>query len=325
MNASIEYNSLIQRTAILISYWLLLFSNILSIACSILLLTLLIYDRNLRRALHNHLIIIILFVNLASQLIDNSSYLSFLDHRRVLPSTPAMCIVWILVAYQFYVTSTLIVALASVQRHILIFYHRQCLSTSRRRFFVHYLPIVFLLAYSFTYGLTVTILLIKDNYPFDFSFRMCGGLSKWILNYPSLSIYDLLLHGLLPTPVITVASIGLLVRVVRQKRRLLGRIEWQKQRKMTIQLLSVSCLFIVINLPPIFLQILIITGLGNDLVGLIEASWILGYLTYYQSILIPFVCLFPLLSSLRTTWKKIFRSPVHLLNRHTAKVTPLPT
>lgn len=308
-----------------IRFWPLLILNVPSVICSVFLLTLLLYDRNLRTALHNHLIIILLFVNLISQLLDNPAYLSYLDHRQVWPATPAMCIIWILVAYQFYITSTLIVALASVQRHILIFYQRQCLSTSKRRLYAHYLPISILLIYSFTYGIVVLILLIRDNYPYDFSARMCGGLSEWILNYPSLSIFDLIINGLLPAPIIAVASMALLIRVLRQKKRLLRRIEWQKQRKMTVQLLSISCLFIVINLPPIIMYVLEMLFSKKYLMGFDVVLLIFRLLTYYQSVFLPFICWIPLWKNSKLLVSKLIRNHVTEISwkQRTGRVYPM--
>ena len=177
MNASAQLNKTADEILLSLGFWFLASSNGLSVVCSVFLLILLIYDRNLRTALQNHLVIILLIVNLASQFTDNPAYLTYLYHHQVRPATATMCIVWIFAAYQFYVASTLIVALASVQRHILIFYHRQLLSTSRRRFFAHYLPIIILLLYLLSYGVVMILLLVKDSHPFDFSARTCGGLS----------------------------------------------------------------------------------------------------------------------------------------------------
>lgn len=104
---------------------------------------------------------------------------------------------------------------------------------------------------------------------------------------------------------------------------MLRRVEWHKQPKMTIQLLSIACLFIVINMPPIFIQITIMTGVENNLVEFYEAKSFFGYSTYYQSILLPFVCLFPLLSNVRTTLKKIVRPGAYPTLRLKVKIAPI--
>ena len=292
-----------------VRFWLLVITNVPSIICSGGLLWVLFSDRALRNALHNHIVIILLLVNLVSQFIDNIAYLLFLRLGVVWPPTPAMCIAWMLAAYQFYVTSTLLVALGSIQRHMLIFHHR-CLATSRRRFLLHYFPITLLLFYCLSYGIALATLMIVDHYPYDYTARMCGGLSQWIQNYPTLSIYDVIVNELLPAPVIGVFSVALLIRVLRRKRRLLGRIEWPKQRKMTIQLLSVSTLFCAINLPPILIYVTETLVGKKHLPGVDIAYTCFSYLTYYQSVLLPFVCLPPLWKNYKKMLRQIF--PYHL-------------
>ena len=231
-------------------FWPLLLTNVVSVGCSLFLLTVLFTDQGLRKAMNNHLIMILLLVNLFSQCIDNGAYLNYLCMGTVWPATPVMCVLWILVAYQFYVTSTLLVALASIERHFLVF-QNPGLWTGKRRLLMHYIPIAALLVYCLVYGLVLVTLIAKDGFPYGYSLRMCGSLATWIQNYPSLSLFDLIVNELLPTPIIGLFRIALLVRVLRQKQRIHRRIEWRKQRKMTIQLLSIAALFFVINFPPI--------------------------------------------------------------------------
>ena len=294
-----------------IRFWPLLITDIPSIICSVVLLCVLFGDRNLRNALHNHIVILLLLVNLVSQFVDNIAYLLFLRLRNVWPSTPAMCVIWILAGYQFYVTSTLLVALASIQRHVLIFHHRYLLSC-RRRFLLHYVPIILLLFYCLSYGVALLTLMIIDGYPYNYAARMCGGLSKWIQNYSTLSIYDVILNELLPIPVIGVFSATLLFRVLRRKRRLLGRVEWRKQRKMSIQLLSVSTLFFTVNLPPILLYLIETMVAKKNLPGMDTAYACFSYMTYYQSVLLPFVCVPPLWKNCKKILGKLFKD--HLLD-----------
>ena len=59
-------------------FWPLLLTNIVSIGCSLFLLTVLFIDQGLRKAMNNHLIMILLLVNLVSQCIDNGAYLNYL-------------------------------------------------------------------------------------------------------------------------------------------------------------------------------------------------------------------------------------------------------
>jgi hypothetical protein len=64
-----------------------------------------------------------------------------------------------------------------------------------------------------------------------------------------LSAVDWTVNGGLPIIVITIANISLVIRVVWQKHRLHQIISWQKQRHMTLQLLSISCLYMIAWFP----------------------------------------------------------------------------
>jgi hypothetical protein len=284
-----------------IRFWLLLVFDIPSVACSIFLLYHLFVNKTLRRVLNNHIIIVLLLVNFVSQLIDTSTYLNYLRSGKVWTSTPAMCIVWIIAGYQFYVFSTLLVALASIERHILVFHHTW-ISTWRRRLLIHYMPLVILLLYCTSYGMVLVGLLLRDGYSYDYEKQFCGTLAIWIQNYPILSILDLIFNEIMPAPLIAIFSIALLVRVLLLKKRIHRRIQWSKQRKMSIQLLSISTLFLLINFPPILLYIAILIQGEENLPGNAGAHVYFNYLTYYQITLLPFICL----GSLPEISKKFF-------------------
>ncbi|CAF3905439.1 unnamed protein product, partial [Rotaria sp. Silwood1] len=52
-------------------------------------------------------------------------------------------------------------------------------------------------------------------------------------------VWDIAINKMLPTLTIVVFSIALLVRVLLQRRRIHQHIQWQKHKKMTIQLLAI--------------------------------------------------------------------------------------
>lgn len=56
--------------------------------------------------------------------------------------------------------------------------------------------------------------------------------------------------------VIIVANILLIARVIRQKLRVPGGIHWRKQRRMTLQLLSISILFLISWLPSLIIGLI---------------------------------------------------------------------
>ena len=101
---------------------------------------------------------------------------------------------WTFVDYLCYSTQLVGFGYASVERHILIF-HSNWVSTKKKQFFVHYLPVTTVLIYSILYYVNI-----------------------------------------------------------RQKSRMSRSVEWSKQRKMTIQLLSISTLYFIFMGPRTLLQ-----------------------------------------------------------------------
>jgi hypothetical protein len=129
-----------------VRFWIYLLGDIPSIICSIFVLYHLLFDRTLRHALNNHVIIILLIIELT----DVPWTLHYYLYNTNMIETPAFCIIWGWINFGLYVTQLLVFAWASLERHILIF-HDQWVSTKRKRFFVHYLPPILILAYCFIY------------------------------------------------------------------------------------------------------------------------------------------------------------------------------
>ena len=75
-----------------------------------------------------------------------------------------------------------------------------------------------------------------------------------------LGKWELFAHQGISTLIIVVFSVALIVRVVWQKRTMARSIHWRKYRKMTIQLLSVSMLYLLLNSPAV--SIVIATQFG---------------------------------------------------------------
>ena len=100
------------------------------------------------------------------------------------------------------------------------------------------------------------------------------------------------MHVIVPTFVILFFSGALFLRVIFQKRRLLARTQWRKHRKMIIQLLSVSSLLMVFNLPIAILMLAHLCGMSED-AGVVFGQYAY-FLTYGIPLLLPFVCLLSL-------------------------------
>lgn len=293
-------------------FWLLLIFDIPAITCSLFVLYHLLFDRAQRRALHNHTIIVLIIIALIFQLIDISWYLDFIRRGIVWPQTPAHCLVWWLVDLGFYNTDAIILAWASTERHILIF-HNRWISTQKQRFFVHYLPLLILLLYTTIYY-TIVIFFPPCENTYLYTLPVCAAIPCHLL-HPILGIWEMGVHGCLSTIIIAFASISLLIRAIMQKRRHQA-FQWKKFRKMIIQLLFISTLYLLFNLPIMTMWLARQCGLPAD-VG-VEEELVAFFITYWVMMLLPIVSLISL-----PNWKKKIFKLVNWEWRHQTTVIPI--
>ena len=215
-------------------------------------------------------------------------------------TTPAFCRIWVFIDAAVYVIIGMLMAWASIERHILIF-HQNWIATKMNRFLIHYLPMIVCSAYpTVFYGLIFFIL--PCDVEFDYTSATCSFYSC-ISDDHSLGFWDSLLNFILPIFVIVVFSLALLARVLYRRYRVNGRIEWRNYRKMALQLLSISAIYFIFLLPPMVLNTAYAVGLPWD--GGSDYYWATSYLGYYTVLLTPFVCVVSL-PELRRKCKQLF-------------------
>jgi hypothetical protein len=294
-------------------FWLLLIFVVPSITCSLFLLYHLLFDRTLRHALNNHTIIVLLILAFIFQLIDIPWYLDFIRRGIVWPQTPAHCLVWWFVDLGVYNTTAIVLAWASIERHILIF-HTRWISTQKKRFFVHYLPLILLLLYATIYY-TDLIFFPPCEQTYAYTLPVCGATPCHIL-HPVFGLWEMGVHGCLCTMIIACSNIALLIRVIIQKRRHNRLFQWKKYRKMIFQFVFLAALYVTFNLPIMILLIARQCGLPAD-VG-VQEQLVAFFLTYWVMLLLPFVSLI----SLPELKKKLMKL-VHRQGQHQATVYPI--
>ena len=271
-----------------IRFWLLLILDVLSIICTLVVLFHLIGQRKLRQSISNHVIIILLVFGLATQLIDVPFYLAFIAHHGlVVPSTPAICLVWWFAALAMYNGGTVLMAWAAFERHIVVFHSGWTLNR-RGRLLVHYLPLLTLILYIFVFYIYVFLIFACDN-PYEYRLPQCNA-SPCYQADPFLGLWDFVGNNILPSLLVALFSGVLIIRVIRQKRRLHQQIQWRKQRRMIIQLVAISALNIVINVPLNLVGLARFCGLPKDY-G-VAAQLYFYFSCYFLIFLFPFVCLF---------------------------------
>jgi hypothetical protein len=267
-------------------FWIILFSNILSIICCLFVLFHLLSDRILRRAVHNHVIIVILFLTLICELTDIPWLLFYYRWGIVWHSTPTFCLIWKYIDIVVYVATSKLVAWTSIERHILIF-HDKWVATKKKRFFIHYIPLVSIVAYCLIYY-AFTICIFQCGEPFYYK-MLYWGYSSCVYRNPAVLFFEFITGGILCSLIIALFSIALVIRIVLQKRRVHQPIRWRRHRKMTIQLLFITSLFYFIYLPPVILAVAHLLGVPSY-VGAEYSTFDVQFLTYYITFLLPFAC-----------------------------------
>jgi hypothetical protein len=304
-NASTEIVDNVEKPPVIppseVQFWTLVIFEVPSLACTIFLLYHLITDRHLRRGLHNHVIIILLVLTFFIEVFDNPLYIDAYrlgGYHNSFTMSPPICLMWWFFDNGFYGAITVFLAWGSIERHILVFHHH-FLRTGRQKLFVHYLPLLLILVYIFGFYIIIIFFPPCEN-TYDYQQLACG-LSPCYEEISYLNIWDYLVNGIMCTFIETVCSLGLLIRVLWQKRRSHQQVNWKKHRKMAFQLLSVSSMSLTVVFPQSLLRVIQSFG-GESLANFgAELDAYLFYLYTFVVIFLPFICL----GSLPELWPKL--------------------
>jgi hypothetical protein len=299
-----------------VRFWLMLLFNVPSVICSFSIIIHIIFDRTQRHALHNHTILLMLIFGLPIQLMDINFYLVFFHYGSVQPSIPIVCLLWWSADYGFYIGGIILMAWLAIERHILIF-HDGWVSNRRGRFLFHYLPLIILMTYIFLFYIIAIFLLPCEN-TYDYTVPVCGA-SPCYQAYGILGMWEFIVNTNIPILLECIITIGLVLRVQWQKRRLCQSNQWRKQRRMMIQLFLISSLNVSLNLPIYLIPLAHLCGLPPEY-G-VQAELYFFFLGYFVIFLFPFASLCQY-SDLRKKIKKNIFCIVPTQPRYTATVAP---
>jgi hypothetical protein len=269
----------------IVRFWIVLPFYIPSLICSLFVLYHFIFNRTLRQALHNHVIIILLLINFIVQLTSFPWTLHYYRVGYVPSQTPSFCLTWQFIDEALYITTTILFAWATIERHILIF-HDRLVATQYKFIFVHCLPIVIIVLYCISYN-TIVILFPPCQNTFVYSQIVCGY-PLCYYDTDLVAMWDIIVNDMIPTIIIIVCSVALLFRVIYQKHQMRRPIRWRNHRKMTIQLLSITVLYLVIYIPKMLMEFIHLCGVSED----VGANFVLyaDFIKHYGNLLLPFIC-----------------------------------
>ena len=267
-----------------VKFWVYLIVLIPSIVCSLIFLIYVIFNRTARNAIHNHVIAIVIFIGFIYQVTLYPWTIYYHHYEGVWNRSMTFCTIWAFLDWGVYFIQTILFAWGTIERHILIF-HDGWVSTKMKRFLVHYLPLLLLSVYSLVFYIVVTFFPSCEN-TWDNTDMICAHLC-FAQTY-GLYMWDVIVHQTLPNVIIVIFSVALLVRILYRKYRIHQVIQWRKHRKMTIQLLSISILYLFFAFPIALMNLMYYCGLSEDL-GLEFYEYLL-FFNYLMLLFLPFVC-----------------------------------
>ncbi|CAF1153549.1 unnamed protein product [Adineta steineri] len=271
-----------------VKFGILLILEIPSVLLTLMILIFFIAHRAVLRVRQNQGLFLLIIVNFIQVTFDLPMVIDFNRIGRVNPATPAYCSWWTFIEYTLNGAGEMLMATISIQRHVIVF-QAHVFNNRWYRYLFHHIPLLFCIVYPVTLYLIIIIFAPCDGTQWDYTSNVCGLANCYMVYNPPLATYDWGVDNGLPIVVITIANVALLVRVIRQKLRRQGTVSWKKQRRMTVQLLSISLLYFIAWLPGIVvavIQQLFIPGFLAE----IQVEYIF-YLTYMICLFVPWVCL----------------------------------
>jgi hypothetical protein len=238
-----------------------------------------------RNRLNNHPIIGLILISFIETTSELPIALQYLRLGYVKPNKYGFCLFWIWYNFSLQTTNLTLMTWTSIQRHILIF-HSNWLQTSIGKLKWHYIPLIFSVTYIPIFYFSCIIIYQCQNY-FDYSALLCGSICYNSVTW--LSTYDWTVDLLIPSLAIPLLSISLLLRVLIQAKKMKRSLNWRSTRKMTIQLVAISILYLIFWFPLALVSLIRIYFIQTFLQD--PTDYYLNYTPYMVQLLMPFVCI----------------------------------
>ena len=270
-----------------VKFGILLALQIPATILSVFIFAFFLSRRTVLHSLQNQALLLLLVVNFMQLSMTLPIALHFFHLGRVVPATAAVCTWWTYIEYTLNIANQFIVAIMSLQRHLLVF-QPNLLRTRLKLWLLYYLPLLVSVFYPAAFFMYTNVIYACDGTQWDYLLNLCGDAPCYLLYDPILSLYDWIANTIVPMALIILASLALIVRVIRQKYRRHQAISWSKQRRLILQLLSISGLYLIAWLPNTIVNLIRILY-WPDFLG-ITADDYLADLVYLVCIFLPWVC-----------------------------------
>ena len=217
---------------------------------SLLIIVFFVKHRAELKKMQNRSLLILFTINLVELLTDMPMSIDFYYFQSVRFAIIDYCTWWTFTLFGFAVIGEFLMAVISIQRHFFIF-QAHVFQNRRKRYIFYYLPLILSIIYPILFYIYSVFLVTCDGSQWDFTLPVCGFANCYFLYDATLTLFDYVFNNTVPLVVIFIANVILVIRVVKQKRHRQQRFVWKKHRRMTIQLVCISSLYLIAWAPVI--------------------------------------------------------------------------
>lgn len=149
MSSNISSSSDSTSSSVLVNhvkFGIFLILQIVSVSCSLYIFWRYITVQNLRQSIHNHVVIVLFWINFVFVIFPQSASEAFFFTSRIQPESDLYCGIWTWIHYSTDISNLMVMAFACAERHWLLF-RVNPLPNKRSRIIYHYIPITICFIY----------------------------------------------------------------------------------------------------------------------------------------------------------------------------------
>lgn len=272
-----------------VKFSIILLLELSAIAISLVIFVFFMKRRDILRAPQYHILSILLLTNFIQLVIDIPFPLHFYSSGYVNPANPTFCSWWTYIEFTLYATNEYLVAIMSIQRHLLIF-KGHIMRIRWKHIMLCNLPIAICLIYPITfYTFAIMLYQCDGEDPWDYTNNVCGYTGCYLKYNKFLGTYDWVVNNGFPMVVDALANVILIIRVIVKKHSNQRAASWRQHRNMVKQLFGVSSLFIIGWTPSLIVGLIQIFVDPNFLAE-INSDYFLD-LCYIPCLFLPWMCI----------------------------------
>ena len=245
-------------------FYLYLLLDIPSVLCCLLLFYYFFRLPELRQQHYSHQMIIYLLISaFLTNIIDVPLVMSYLHKHYFIASMSnpdSFCVFWIIYEYAICSVNLWLMAILSLERYLAIFFKPVLMANKKRRFFMYYVSAAVIFLFIFFWYIYLVALYPCEQIQFDYTQIACDLSCYQIVGSVILLNLDWIIAILLPIFLTLFFTLVLILHVFYQRQKISKRLNqqntWKRTREMFLQLLPITFLFLLTNLPLVIVGLL---------------------------------------------------------------------